>query len=212
MIRKENQEIFVEIYDKVTGEYFKNEYSFSELTNHLKEARMNYYAQVANKSELIITPEITKMLDTTLLSRLRNCSDKVLSDCWDITDRSQLENLQLGKPIPIYTIVNKKLTFTGFWNVPVMSDGEPFYLPYIKLVDDEQYIHAGDGYNPLAKIIHNYEHKNLIIGLLRAKYGLGYLIIRKENQDIFVQMYDDETREYLKNEYSFSEILDLLKK
>jgi hypothetical protein len=25
IIRKENQDIFVEIYDKVTGEYFKNE-------------------------------------------------------------------------------------------------------------------------------------------------------------------------------------------
>jgi hypothetical protein len=53
-----------------------------------------------------------------------------------------------------------------------MSDGEPFYLPYIKLVDDEQYIHAGDGYNPLAKIIHNYEHKNLIIGLLKSTDGV----------------------------------------
>jgi len=211
MIRKNNQDVFVKVYDKITGEYFKNEYSFSELTNHLKEARMNYYAQVANKSELIITPEITKMLDNTLLTRLRNCSDETLSDC-GIKDRSQLENFYLGKPTPIYTIVNENLTFTGFWNVPVMSDGEPFYLPYIKLVDDEQYIHAGDGYNPLAKIIHNYEHKDLIIGELKVRYGWGYLIIRKDNQDIFVQIYDNTTREYLKNEYSFSEVLNLLKK
>jgi hypothetical protein len=212
MIRKENQDIFVEIYDKVTGEYFKNEYSFSELDNHFKETRMRYFDKVANKSELKITPEISKMLDTTLFSRLRNYSDKILSDCWEITDRSQLENLQLGKPIPMYTIVNGNLTFTGCWEMPVMSDGEPFYLPYIRLGDDEQYIHAGDGYNPLAKIIHNYEHKDFVIGIKKKKSGWGYLIIRKDNQDIFVQMYNDATREYLKNEYSFSEVLDLLKK
>jgi len=211
MIRKENQDIFVEIYDKVTGEYFKNEYTFSELTNHLKEAKMRYYAQVANKSELKITPEITEMLDSTRFSHLRNHSDKVLSDCG--IKRSQLENFDLGKPIPMYTIVDEKLTFTGFWEVPVISEGEPFYLANIKLDDDEQYRWAGDGYTPLAEIIHNYEHKDLIIGVLKVRYGWGYLIIRKDNQDVFVQIYDDATYQYdLKNEYGFSEILDLLKK
>jgi hypothetical protein len=170
---------------------------------------MRYYAQVANKSELKITPEITKMLDTTLFSRIKNCSDETLSNL-DITDRSQLDNLYLGEPIPMYTIVNENLTFTGFWEVPVMSEGDPFFVPHVKLGDDEQYIYAGDGYRPLAKIIHNYEHKDLIIGVLKLKNGWGYLMIRKDNQDIFVQMYDDATREYLKNEYSFNEVLNLL--
>ncbi|MCL2246271.1 MAG: hypothetical protein FWC10_04070 [Lentimicrobiaceae bacterium] len=210
IIRKEHKDIFVQVYDKVTDEYFKNEYSFSELTNHLTEAQMSYYDKVGNKSELIITPEITEMLVPTLFSHLKSYSDEILF--YDgIKDRAQLEYLHLGKPIPMYTIVNEKLTFTGCWEVPVMSEGEPFSLTHVKLDDDGQYRRVGDGYSPLAKPIHNYEHKDLIIGILKG-YGWNYLIIRKDNQDIFVQIYDDATREYLKNEYSFGEILNLLKK
>ena len=37
-------------------------------------------------------------------------------------------------------------------------------------------------------------------------------MIRKDNQDIFVQIYDNDTREYFENEYSFSEVLKLIKK
>ena len=211
MIRKENQDVFVEIYDKVTGEYFKNEYSFIELDNHFKEARMRYFDKVANKSELIITPEIIEMLDSALFSRLKSYSDEILSNC-GIKDRLMLENPQIGKPTPIYTIVSENLTFTGCWEVPVMSDDDPFLVALIKLEDDEQYIYAGDGYAPLAKTIHDYIHKDLIIGRLRLIGGWGYLIIRKNNQDIFVEISDPVTYEYFKNEYSFSEVLNLLKK
>ena len=219
IIRKDNQDIFVQIYDEVTDEYFKNEYRFSELFNHLKElnwrekeARNRYYEKIANKSELELTPEITEMLINQAYSSHINDSDKSLSDC-GIKDRSQLENFDIGKPIPLFTIVNENLTFTGCWDMPVMSDGEPFYLALVKLDDDGQYRWAGDGYAPLAKIIHNYEHKDLIIGPLKVRYSWGYLIIRKDNQDVFVQIYDDATHQYdFKNEYSFSELLNFLKK
>jgi hypothetical protein len=222
IIRKENQDIFVQIYDEATGEYFKNEYRFSELLNLLKdlnlrakEAQMRYYAQVANKSELKITPEITEMLDTTLFSRLKekDWSDESLSEL-GIKNRAQLEHLHLGKPIPMYRIVDENLTFSGYWNVPVMSDGEPLFMATVKLEDNGQYSKAGFGGASMAKLIHNYEHKDLIIGSLEviSIIGMDYLIIKKENKDIFVQKYDFATREYLKNEYSFSEVLNLLKK
>ena len=214
IIRKENQDIFVQVYDEATGEYFKNEYRFSELINLLKdlklrqeEARRKHYERLANKSELEMTPEITKMLINDA-SRLKNWSDESLSLNYDIKDRSQLEHLHLGKPIPLYIFVDENLTFSGKWNVPVMSDGEPLIFTRIKLEDDGQYSLAGGGSNPkLAKIIHNYEHKGLIIGCLDY-HPLYYLIIRKDNQDIFVKMYDSTD----KNEYSFSDVLNLLKR
>jgi hypothetical protein len=221
IIRKENQDIFVEIYDEVTGEYFKNEYRFSELLNLLKdlnlrakEKRMRYYEKVANKSELKITPEITEMVVNDIYSRFRDSLGWSLSS-FGIKDRAQLEHLYLEKPIPLYAIVDENLTFTGRWEVPVMSNGEPILFTWIRLEDDGQYILAGGGSAKFfAETIHNYEYKNLIIGYLGAytPSGInrsGYLIIRKDNQDIFVQM--SGYGGYLKNEYSFNEVLNLLK-
>ena len=63
----------------------------------------------------------------------------------------------------------------------------------------------------MAKLIHNYEYKDLITGFIGLRNG-SYLIIRRDNKDIFVQVFDRETGEYVENEYSFSEVLNLLKK
>ena len=220
IIRKENEDIFVQVYDEATGEYFKNEYRFSELLNHIrelrlrkKEAQMRYYEKVANKSELEFTPEITEMLVSQGYSILKNWSDETLSHVLGIKDRSQFEHLHLGKPIPMYRIVNENLTFTGCWEVPVMSNNEPFYVARIELEDDGQYRERGGG--GVRAEIFNYEYKDLIVGFLGVRDWCrttsdGYLIIRKDNQDIYVQLYDYATREYLKNAYSFSELLNHL--
>ncbi|MCL2246002.1 MAG: hypothetical protein FWC10_02695 [Lentimicrobiaceae bacterium] len=222
IIRKENQDVFVQVYDDATGEYFKNEYRFSELLNLLKdlhlrakEARRRYYDKIANKSELKITPEITRMLINQAYSFLKNRPDESLSD-WGIKDSSQLEHLHLGKPISLYRIVDENLTFLGYWEVPVMSDGKPLYFTTVYLEDDDQYQWGGASGAEMAEIIHNYEYKDFITGFLEVISigirGSGYLIIRKDNQDTFVQMYDYTKGEYLKNEYSFQEVLNLLKK
>jgi hypothetical protein len=219
IIRKENQDIFVEIYDEVTGECFKNEYRLGELMNHIKElaqrekeAQMRYYAQIADKSELTLTPELTEMLVNNAYSSHIDASDWLLSN-HGIKDRAQLEHLHLGKPIPRYRIVNENLTFEGYWNVPVMSNGEPLFFTTVKLDDEYQYKWVGEAGGNKAEIIYNYEYKDLIVGCLgRFHPGMDYLIIRKDNQDIFVKMYDYETEEYLKNEHSFNEVLNFLKK
>ncbi|MCL2245541.1 MAG: hypothetical protein FWC10_00265 [Lentimicrobiaceae bacterium] len=220
IIRKENQDIFVQIYDEVTGEYFKNEYRLNELISHIKElalrekeARMRYYEKVAHKIDLKLTPEITEMLINGAYLRYIDESDVNLSN-WGIKDRSKLEHLELGKPIPRYRIEDQILIFEGSWEVPVMSGGELLYFATVDLKDDDQYRWACDGGGEMAEMIHNYEYKDLIIGFLWTKLYpvMNYLIIRKDNQDIFVKMYDRETDEYLKNEYSFNEVLNLLKK
>ena len=221
IIRKENQDIFVQIYDEATGEYFKNEYRFSELFNYIKglnlrakEARMRYYEKVANKSELILTPELTEMLINHAYSMHIDSPNESLSD-YGIIERSQLEHLHLGKPIPRYGIVSEDyiFTFTGIWDVPVMSNGKPLFFTRVNLEEDGQYRWIGISGGNLAEVIHNYEHRDLIIGYLAGKStgisGSSYLIIRKNNQDIFVKMYD--YGEYLKNEYSLSEVINLLK-
>ena len=218
IIRKENQDIFVEIYDEVTGEYFKNEYRLNELIPHLKELHLRkmeairrYYAQVADKSELILTPEITDMIVNRAYSSHINDSDWGLSN-WGIKDRSQLEHLHLGKPIPQYIIVNENLTFSGRWDMPVMSNGEPLFLAFVRLEKDGQYRYVGDGGTTMAELIHNYEYKDSIVGFLELRDDMNYFMIRRENQDIFVQWYDYATREYLKYEYSFNEIMNMIKK
>jgi hypothetical protein len=227
IIRKENQDIFVEVYDEVTGEYFKNEYRFSELINHLKElglrkrkeemeAQRRYLDKVANKNELNMTPEITEMLDSILLSHIKNLPDDVphgILAAYGATNRSQLTNLQLGKPIPIYDVFDNEIKFIGKWKIPLTSDGVPLSLAVVSLTGDGQYTNSGGGSAGMAKLIHNYEYKDLIVGILdTGDSEKHYLIIRKENQDIYVQTYDYATREYLKNEYSFNEVLNLLKK
>ena len=161
------------------------------------------------KNELKLTPEITEMV----VARLQNKPDEFLAT-YSVTNRSQLMSLQLGKPIPMYVIENENLKFRERWQVLVMSDGEPLFLAEVKLEDDGQYRWAGGGAAMMAEGIHNYEYKDLIIGCLGIKSSLGmdYLIIRKENQDIFVQLYDYATREFFKYEYSFSEIMNLIKK
>jgi hypothetical protein len=224
LIQKENQDIFVQKYDKATGEYFKNEYSLSELINHLKEvnlrekeaqmeAQTRYYAQIANKSELKLMPEITKMVINTVYSNFTDRSDQELSN-FGIKNRAQLTNLQLGKPIPMYILENENLKFSGRWQVFVMSDGEPLFLAEVRLKNDGQYRYVGGGSAKFAEAIHNYEHKDLIIGFLgtRSFGGMDYLMIRKEGQDIFVQTFGFATPERFKHEYSFSEIINLIKK
>jgi hypothetical protein len=218
IIRKEHKDIFVEVYDEVTGEYFKNEYSPGELIKLLKdraakikEAGSRYYAKIANKSELEITPEITKIVVNEAYS-LRNSSDNTLAH-YGIKNKVQLENVYPGKPIPKYRIINESLTFIGEWDVFVMSSGEPLFLTKVKLEDDGQYRYAGRA--PfMVEYIQNYEHKDLIIGSLKVnpKSGWDYLIIRKDNKDIFVKTYDEVTREVFKIEYTFNEIINLLKK
>jgi len=217
IIRKENQDIFVQIYDEVKGEYF-NEYSLSELINLLKdlnlrekEARMRRYDKFANKSELKLTPEITKTVVSMLDAVYKNVSDEMLPK-YGIENRSKLENLHLGKPIPKYIIVNENLTFIGMWNVPVMSNGEPVLLARVELADDGEYLFVGASAHR-ARVIHNYEHKDFIVGFLgtRSFNGMDYVIIRKENQDIFVGMSDYVTNEIFKHEYSLSEIINLIK-
>jgi hypothetical protein len=218
IIQKENQDIFVEIYDEVTGEYFKNEYNLREFINHLrelnlrkKEARMRYYAQIANKSELKLTPEMEKMVISMIDLGYKNVSDEMLPK-YGIKNRSKLMNLHLGKPIPLYRIIDDNLTFIGWWDVPVMSDGEPVLLTSVNLKDDGEYTFGGASVFRAA-LIHNYEHKDLIVGFLgtRSFNGIDYVIIRKENQDIFVGVSDYVTSEPLKHEYSLSEIINLIK-
>jgi len=213
IIRKEHKDIFVEVYDKATGEYFKNEYGPDELITLLidwdakeKEAKSRYYDFVADKSELILTPEITEMLNTKLFSRMKDWSDHYLSQ-FGIKDRAQLEHLHLGKPIPTYTIVNENLTFTGSWTVQAFSNGELFYAATVQLEDDGKYgfVKGGSAGGP------KYEHEELIVGFLTIG-RTSFLIIRKDNKEIFVMMYDWKTGEYYKNEYSLSEIINLLKK
>ena len=217
IIRKEFKDIFVEVYDKTTGEYFKNEYGSGELITLLqdwaakmKEVQNRYYAYVADKSELILTPEITEMLCTRVFSHIESWPKEYLSS-FGITNRPKLENLHPGKPVPRYRIVNENLIFTGAWEVPIMSDGEPFYLSTVKLEDNGQYTIRGGGGSSLKQAIQNYEHKDLLIGFI----GIGrrdYLIFRKDNTDIFVKFDLDATGEVLKTEYSLSEIINLLKK
>jgi len=217
IIRKDNKDIFVEVYDETTKDYFKNEYNFNDVINHIKdlglrekEARMRYYAQIADKTELEITPEIAEIVVSTTYSLYKDVNEERFSD-HGIKHRPQLENLHLGKPIPMYYILeDDNLTFVGRWQIPVMSGDEPFCFTRIKLEGDGQYSWAGTG-GISADVIHNYEHKDLIIGFLDAGRG-RYLIIRREDKDIFVQIYNYGTPEYLKNEYSFGEILNHLKK
>jgi len=223
IVRKEHKVFFVEVYDKATGEYFKNEYSFSEINSLIKDIlqkkrtpRAIFSIDSLPKNELILTPEITKMLVTQAYSNHINDSDKELSN-WGIKDRSQLENLHLGKPIPMYSIDfdNEKLKFYGYWQMIVMSNDEPLLITSVKLEDDGQYSWAGTGGGATAKIIHNYEHKDLIIGSIKVFSpgpGFSYLIINKDNKNILVEGYDYATREYLKNEYSLSEVIKQIKK
>jgi hypothetical protein len=216
IIRKENQDIFVEMYDEVTGEYFKNEYSLSELIPHLKElhlremeARMRYFDKVANKSELEITPEITEIL----VRHIQSMSEIFYSN-YGIKNRAQLDNLQFEKPIPMYILENENIIFTGIWQVPVMSDGEPLLFEKVRLEEDGQYRWAGGSSVSPTRSIHNYEHKDLIIGFLgvRSSSGEDYLMIRKGDKDIYVQTYDYATHECFKNEFALNEIINLLKK
>jgi len=239
-IRRENKDVFIQVLNPVTHQYFKNEYSLSEIINRRNRLLDVWNAPIADrrkieaeiygtnppvdekdiydthfpqKHELIMTPAITKMLTTEVYWRFIDKSDENLAN-FGITNKAQLENLQLGKPIPNYRIdiENEILIFTGIWSVPVMSDGEPLLMENvsksIREDADEQYCNSGGG----GYWLENYKHKDSIIGYLDYSGRNAYLMIRKDNKDIFIEVYDYATREYFKNEYSFREFINLLKK
>ena len=238
-IRRENKDVFVQVFDPETRQYFKNEYSLSEIISlnnrilelraaNTKESMQEIYeiygtnqvdendifdTHFPQKHELKITPEITKMLTTDIYWSFINDSDWNLSN-FGITNRVQLENLQFGKPIPRYAInIDKEiLFFTGGWDVLVMSDGVPLYISKVSK-EKNQYRETGGGRAGMAKILHNYEHKDLIIGYIELGIsGMNYYIIRREQKDVFVQVYDPATRENFKNEFTLNEVINLLKK
>jgi uncharacterized protein YcgL (UPF0745 family) len=164
-------------------------------------------AHSAQKDELKITPEITKVLKSDICMFFKNVPDEILNN-YGIKNMSQLLNLQLGKPIPMYVIDNQNLAFTGFWRLPILSDDEFIALATVKLADNEQYEIVDFGAVKLAKILNNYEHKNLIIGILRVyKQNADYLYIQKNNQDIFVKMSDLNGKKY-----SLSDIINIIEK
>ena len=221
MVKKEHKVLFVEVYDKATGEYFKNEYGFSEINSLIKDIiqkRMqkligNISIDSLPKNELEMTPEITEMLIAQAYSSHINDSDRELAN-WGIKNKAQLENLHLEKPIPEYwiDINNEKLRFTDVWEVLVMSNGKPLLITRVKLEDDGQYNWVGTRGGAQAEIIHNYEHKDLIIGCIRSSFiYMAYLIIRKENKNIIVKLSDLATREYFK-EYTLNEVIKQIKK
>jgi hypothetical protein len=220
IIRKENKDIFVQVYDKATDEYFKNEYSFSEINNLIKDitqkmmqrATGNISLESLPKNQLEMTPEINEMLISKVYSSFIDGSDKHLSN-FGIKNKEQLKNLHFGKPIPEYgiDINNENLIFTDRWQMLVMSNDEPLFITRVKLEDDGQYSYAGNGSAARAEIIHNYEHKDLIIGCIRVfPRAYRYLIIRKDNKNIIVGMPNSATREYFK-EYSLSEVIKQIK-
>jgi len=160
------------------------------------------------KNELKITPEIREMLDTSIFSRMKNWPDHLLSK-YGIKDISQLNSLQLGKPVPLYVLDNGKLRFLNSWRMLVLSDGEPLHFVTVDLEEDGQYGWGGSGSAQGAPIFYNYEHKDLIIGFVEV-YPEHYFIIRKDNKDIFVKSYDYKTRKHFSGEYSLSDIINLI--
>jgi len=99
------------------------------------------------KNELIVTPEI----EEKMVTHIKNLPEEAYSD-YGIKDKAQLENLQIGKPVPLYSIVNEQLEpirtynvsrmadgaplslyFTNTWNVPVMSEDEPLLFGAFEL-------------------------------------------------------------------------------
>ena len=239
-IRRENKDVFVQVFDPATRKYLKNEYSLSELTNlrnrvlelHTANTKEGWQeideifgtnqvdendifdTHFPQKHELKMTPEINEILVTDIYWSFIDDSDWTLSN-FGITNRAQLENLHFGKPIPEYRVEldNENLIFTGTWHVPVLSDGEPLFTASVNEWGEEgQYSYTGGGGADWAKILHNYENKDLIIGYIRHAPEMSYYIIRKEHKDIFVEDYNYATRENFKNEYTFSELINLLKK
>lgn len=147
------------------------------------------------------------MVVTSVYSSFIDVDENNLPD-YGIKNKAQLEHLHLKKPIPVYqiNIDNDSLRFIGRWKVPVMSDEEPLFCAWIKLEEDGQYSKSGHGDRGLAINIPNYKHKDMIIGCLDYAW-MHCLIIRKDNKDIFVEVYDYATGEYFKNEYPKSAIL-----
>jgi len=111
----------------------------------------------------------------------------------------------------MYVFHNDSVKFNGYWEVPVMSDGVPFFMATLKLQDGGHYKYMGGG-SGWAKSIHNYEYKDLIIGHLGAGREMSFFIIRRNGQDVYVKTYDWDTREALKTEYTLNEIINLIKK
>jgi len=162
------------------------------------------------KNELKLTPEITKKLIKITYSSFIDKPERHLSN-FGIKNISQLDNLELGKPVPKYVLDNGSVRFTNRWTIPVLSDGEPLHFVNIKLESDGQYEYVGCGGATFAELFHNFEQKDLIIGKLEDDLGLDYYIIRKDNTDIYIEVYDYNKREYLKSEYSLQDIINRIK-
>lgn len=160
--------------------------------------------------KLEVTQEIVDMVVSYVYLGLSDVSDGMLHR-FGVRDRSQLSNLQLGKPMANYMIGREGFHFMNIWEFVVFSDNEPLLTARIRLTDDGEYVFTGAGSAGLARTIYDYEHKDLIIGLLKVSgfNAVDYFYIRKDDRDVFVRVYDWETQSLdLISEFSLSDIIN----
>ena len=164
------------------------------------------FSDFTQRNELKITTEMAKEVEKRICMFLNNVPEEMLNN-YGVNNRSQLLNPQLGNPIPMYIIENQDLKFLGSWRLPILSNNEFIALATVKFTDNDQCEVVDFGAAELAKIIGNYEHKDLIMGILRVfKQNTDYLYIQKDNKDVFVKMSDLKGEEY-----SLKDIINLIK-
>ena len=175
--------------------------------------KTNVDADFAKQHELIMTPEITAVVDSTVYMRINPIADNRLK-YFGVKDRSQLLNLQTGKAMAVYELDSQGLKFMDRWECVVSSGDEPVVMAEIRPADNGQYRVGIVGDSGLARKIYGYEHKDLIVGILRV-YGYGdYLYMKKDNRDIFLKTYDYQPRTFdlndVENQYSLSDIINMI--
>jgi hypothetical protein len=157
---------------------------------------------LVQKRDLIMPQRLTDMVVT----KLENSSieDFIGST---IKNKEQLEKLQLGKPLREFILNHDKDTLIPQgWQVPILYEGKPVVIAFVSGRE------VKFGLPRTGENINRFDRDDMI-GILSVNVlPTEFYIIRKENKDVFLQVFDLVTRKFFVNEYSFSEIINLRNK
>lgn len=112
----------------------------------------------------IIEPQ--KMVEETMKPFLKAIPVNLLP-IYGISDTLEIQNAQVGTPIPVYYIDHDTLQFSNTWRVPLIINNQ-FRSLFTVFFEHESYVIVDFGAVVLAQDIENYISSTPIIGLLRV--------------------------------------------
>ena len=127
---------------------------------------MLFSFSLSSQIQIVNIIEPQKMVEETMKPFLKAIPSNLLP-IYGISDTLEIQNAQVGTPIPVYYIDHDTLQFSNTWRVPLIINDQ-FRSLFTVYFDRDAYLIVDFGAVVLAQDIQKYISSTPIVGLLRV--------------------------------------------